>query len=90
MKDHYHELPTKQPYDIQRVTISEPFSPQTDEGIRLYSTMVGKAWALQIRGFFRTKNFKRGEKWYLANASLDVEAVRALRDACNEALSEAV
>jgi len=44
---------------------------------------------LQIRGFIRKANYRKGKKWYYASASLGVDELRALRDACDAALIEA-
>lgn len=75
-------------FGAQRVAISSPKHPAEDTGIRLYCTMFRQAWSLQIRGFFQNRDYKKGKTWYLANASLGVDDLRALRDSCNAALAE--
>jgi len=83
----YKEIPDSD-FGVQRVTISSPKEPSEDVGIRLYCTMFQQAWSLQIRGFFQTRNYQKGNKWYYANANLDADGLRDLRDACNAALNE--
>ena len=73
---------------VQRVTVNSPSGTNEDSGIRLYCTMFQQQWTLQVRGFHQTRNFKRGKRWFYANAPLGVDDVRALRDACNAALAE--
>lgn len=86
-REFYRPLPDYRP-DLQRVTVNSPSDPPEDSGIRLYCTRSLQQWTLQVRGFHQTRNFKRGKRWFYANAPLNVDDVRALRDACNAALAE--
>ena len=72
----------------QRVTICQPANPSDDSSIRLYCTMFNTAWELQIRGFGQSRNYQKLKTWYYSSASLGVEELTALRDACNAALGE--
>ena len=83
----YREMPDYD-FGMQRACIHSPKAPAEDTGIRLYCTQFQQAWSLQIRGFFQTRNYEKGSKWYYADAKLNIDDLRTLRDACDSALNE--
>lgn len=89
MRHFYKELPDYQPTGIQRIKVSSPtVDPNEDTAIRLYCAQSGSRWNLQIRGFYQDSKYRKGKKWYIATAGLNVDDLRDLRDACDEALQE--
>ena len=86
-RDFYLEIPDSA-NDMQRVTVQSPSHPAGDTGIRLLCSQFQTSWNLQIRGFYRNANYRKGKKWYYAMANLGVDELRALRDACDAALAD--
>ena len=86
-RDFYREMPDSE-HGIQRVAVRSPSDGPKESGIRLHCVQYKTSWNLQVRGFFQTANYRKGKTWYYATASLGVEELRALRDACDTALAD--
>ncbi len=53
-----------------------------ERAIRLYCVHSGSGWALQVRAPMSLKSGRPGKDFIVAHAVLDVDDLRALRDAC--------
>lgn len=61
-----------------------------ESAVRLYCTQNGSAWCLQVRAVqgLGLGGYREGKAFFVSSASLDVEDLRALRDACDALLNE--
>lgn len=63
---------------------------EPEPAVRLYCEQQGATWNLQIRAFRASgSRYGKGKEFFVATAPLDVEDMRALRDAIDQLLKEA-
>lgn len=62
--------------------------PDRERAIRLYCTQSGSRWTLQLRTPVKLDNGRDGVDFIVAGASLDRDALMALRDACDRLLAD--
>ena len=72
------------PVDFVDIRKAKDVTPEN--GVRLYSTQRAVSWRLQVRGLLTLATGRESKDFVIAGASLDREALVALRDAIDEAL----